>query len=364
MAVAGLAAVVGCAGTGDGRRAELAWRSAVMARGVQPSAAIYPFLATGEMRRWAEEAAGPGGDDLDRLMDLQRALFDPNRFGFQYDSGLTVNAREAFELRRGNCLSFTALFIALGRSLGIDLRLVSVQRVLEVSEEENLVVINRHVVAGFPRGSRLYGFDFFRTATNSYTRHRVVDDVTASALFHVNLGAEAIREGDLRRGLAELRKATALDPDLAAGWINLGVARRMAGDLEGALRAYHRALTIVPGDPAALTNLAHIYHAQGMEEEARTALLAAAKGPASPYSLIALAEMEAGQGRVGDAKRYLLRARRRYRSTPEVWEALARLARDGGHLELAGRYSRKAEALRRRAARERTGELEQETRPR
>ncbi len=366
FAVAGLAVVVGCAGAGprELRFGEAAWRSAVEARGLGASTVVYPFEATGEMHRWAVLMTRHATDDLNRLVDLQAALFDPERFPFRYDSRLTLTAREAFELREGNCLSFTVLFIALSRSVGIDLWLVSVRRVAEVSERENVVVVNRHVVAGYPHGNRLYVFDFFLSGTRSYVGHRVVDDVTASALFHANLGAEALQAGDLERGLRELRLATGLDPNLAAGWINLGVARRMGGDLEGALRAYRTALSIVPGDPAALTNLAHIYQARGMDEEARMALLAAAKGAASPYSLIALAQMEAGQGRIEDARRYLLRARRRYRTTPEVWEALARLAEDGGRSELARRYTRKAAALRRRAGAGENGAWEPGVRPR
>jgi len=66
--------------------------------------------------------------------------------------------------------------------------------------------------------------------------------------------------------------------------------------------------------------------------------------------------MEAGQGRRDEAKRYLLQARRRYGGVPEVWEALARLAREGGRPEQAERYVRKATALRRRAVPNEVGE--------
>ncbi len=355
---AGLVVVAGCAGTGPqgGAYGRAAWRAVVEAHGVEPAEAVYPFQATEEMRRWAAEVTRNSTDPVNRLLDLQAALFDGERFSFQYESRLTVSARKAFELRRGNCLSFTSLFIALGRSLDMDLRLVTVRRVAGVSERENLVVINRHVVAGFPRGTRLYAFDFYVAGSRSYVGHHVVDDVTASALFHTNLGAAALQEGDLARGRTQLELATRLDPEAAVAWVNLGVARRLAGDVEGAMEAYRTALGIVPGDPVALTNLAHAYQSRGMVQEAKTALRAAAEGPASPFSLIALAQMEAGQGRRDEAKRYLLQARRRYGGVPEVWEALARLAREGGRPEQAERYVRKATALRRRAVPNEVGE--------
>ncbi|NOZ95204.1 MAG: hypothetical protein GXP47_10765 [Acidobacteria bacterium] len=72
---------------------------------------------------------------------------------------------------------------------------------------------------------------------------------------------------------------------------------------------------------------------------------------------------EPRRGRMEDARRYLLRACRLYRTNPEVWEALARLAEEGGHPELAGRYTRKA-MLRRRAGPGESGEPEGGVRPR
>jgi hypothetical protein len=152
--------------------------------------------------------------------DLFQALFSPD-FDFVYDTELTLTAAEAFTSRRGNCLSFTSMFVAMARSAGIPTFLMSVRRDPEVDRDGSLVVVNRHVVAGY-RGasSEVHIFDFYVTTTEPYIQRRTIDDVTATAMFHTNLGGDAIRRGDLG-AVRNLGIATTLAPDWAPGWINL-----------------------------------------------------------------------------------------------------------------------------------------------
>ncbi|MCG6963936.1 MAG: tetratricopeptide repeat protein, partial [Acidobacteria bacterium] len=197
---------------------------------------------------------------------------------------------------------------------------------------------------------KLYLYDFYVASDEPYIQRRVLDDVTASALYHTNIGSVALKEGDVQGALTNLELATRLAPDVAAVWVNLGVARRRLGNLEGAAQAYEKALKAEPGDPSALTNLAYLYRLEGHEAEAKAALQAASRGPSSPYTLIALAGVEEVQGHLKDARRHLLRARRGYRHVPEVWDALARFASRRGDADRAARYRKKAERLREKAA--------------
>ncbi len=353
LALLGLVALAGCASTSGPRSfTREAWAEVVRARGLDPAEVVYPFTITPEMEAWAEERMAAATSVLGRLERLQRGLFDEEGFPFRYDEELTLPAHEAFRRREGNCLSFTSLFVALARSQGYAVRLVEVKRVLEVSRDEGLVVINRHVVAGYPHGGRLYVYDFFETAESRYIGYRIADDVTASALFHTNLGARWLLEDVYAEALHQLTLATRLDPGLASAWVNLGVVKRRLGDQDGALEAYRRALEAAPGNASALTNLAHLYTRQGRPEEARLALLAAARGSSSPYSLLALARLEAERGRIRDAWKYLARARSTDPTIPEIWEAMGNLAAASGDPARARRYHRKAAKLRRLAEQE------------
>jgi Flp pilus assembly protein TadD len=282
-----------------------------------------------------------------QLKILQQDLFRPEVFEFSYDDSVTLTAREAFEQRRGNCMSFTALFIGLSRSVGVPTFLVAVRRAPEVERADGLVVVNRHVVAGYRSPDEVMLFDFYVTSSVPYVRHTVVDDVMASTMYHANIGGAAIRTGELEDALRHLTIATRLEPEWPAGWVNLGVARSRAGDVDGAMDAYRTALEVDPGNSSALTNMSFVYRDLGMDVEARAALAAAARRSDNPFTLIAMADLEMVRGDLDRASRYLRKARWWYSDEPAVFDALARLARREGRDKRAERHSRRAAELRR-----------------
>jgi len=351
-----LAALVGCSTTfaSTGRDpiyfGRASWTAAVIERGLDPAEIVYPFDVTPEMKAWAEAATEHDTGTVSRLNRLQAALFSPDGFPFNYDQRVTLPARQAFQERRGNCLAFTSMFVTLARSIGLPGFLVMVQRSPTVERDEEVVIVNRHVVAGYSEASRLYLFDFYERSEMPYIQTRVVDDLAASALFHTNFGGDAIRDGDVEGAQRNFRLATVLAPELAAPWIGLGVTQFRQGHLEAALESYRHALEVEPGNPSALTNMAYIYRRQGLQAQAEAALRAAGKGSSSPFTLIALADIELAQGDVRQAKRYLRKARHNYRDEPEVWEAMARLETAVGDESAAERYQERAQALRGEAA--------------
>jgi len=96
--------------------------------------------------------------------------------------------------------------------------------------------------------------------------------------------------------------------------------------------------------------MAHVYNEMGRDEEAHVALEAAANGTKNPFTLIAMADLEMAQGNLDDARSYLKRARWWYGKEPEVYDALARLARLESDQEKAQKHAEKAAELRVRAA--------------
>jgi Flp pilus assembly protein TadD len=342
-----------CAHTGSVDQLGAAeWARELERRDLGPATAVYPFSTTPDMEEWTEEVLrthfGDGG--LRKLRILQAALFSAD-FDFAYDSLLTLTAADAFASRRGNCLSFTSMFVAMARSAGIPAFLMSVRREPEVDRDGTLVVVNRHVVAGY-RGasSEVHIFDFYLTTSGPYVQERAIDDLTATAMYHVNLGGDAIRRGELDEAVRHLGIATTLAPDWAPGWVNLGVAHYRQGDAEAAFADYQRALDAEPGNPSALGNLAFIYRDQGREREAEVALRAAAQQTTNPFTLIAMADVEMARGRLGTAGGYLRKARRWYSDEPEVHLALARLAERRGDQARAERHRARAAELGRRQA--------------
>ncbi|MEE4271045.1 MAG: tetratricopeptide repeat protein [Thermoanaerobaculales bacterium] len=341
------AAVAAAGGAGNAFDYD-AWRNEVAALGLDPDEVVYPFHATPQMRAWAEQAVGPVGSSESslRLANLQRAFFDEGAFEFSYDDARTLTAERAFAERRGNCLSFTSLFIAMSRSLGIPTYLMAVTRDPVVDRDGGLVVVNHHVVAAHGSGPQVAMFDFSFLSEAPVVGRSVLDDVRASALHHNNLGANALREGLLGPAGRHFGTATRLAPEWPAGWVNLGVFRVRAGDVDGAFEAYRRALAINPQYSSALNNLSILYGNLGRHDEARVALLAAAQRGASPFTLITLADSEMARGDLRSAEGYLKRAKRRFPREPEVWDGLARYAARTGDEKRQQRYLRKARTLR------------------
>jgi len=324
------------------------WSRIVREKGLDPSEVIYPFSASPEMVEWAERAIAGGGStsDIQRLIRVQDAMFEDGAFDFTYDGGQTLTARQAFETQQGNCISFTALFVSLTRSIGVPTRLMSVEGVSQVGRDGDLVVINRHVVAAFSSGSDVAIFDFDLTSEDELVGRKIIDDVQASAMFHNNLGGTSLRDGDRSSALHHFRITTMLWADWPVGWVNLGVTHSHRGEDDAALGAYNRALLADPGNSSALMNMAYIYLRLGRKDEARIAQLAAAETTENPYALVAMADSESIRGNSTEAARYLNRAKRMYNRVPEVFDGLARLAESLGKARRAARYHRKAEKLR------------------
>jgi len=328
------------------------WQAAVAELELDTTEVVFPFIATPEMEAWAEEKlrhVAKAAPDV-RLQALQQAFFDAGEFQFEYDQARTLTAEEAFAARHGNCMSFTSLFVAMSRSIGLPTFLVAVKRQPEVEKDAGLVVVNRHVVAGYRSPSKIFIYDFYFASSMPYLSRRVIDDLSASAIYHTNIGGLKIRQADYGDAIRDLEIATVLQPDWAPAWVNLGVAHGRLENKALAFKSYQRALVAEPGNSSALVNLAKLYKEQGREEEAETAMRAAADGTRNPFTLIAMADADMVRGNYDDARGYLRRARWWYGKEPEVYDALSRLARLEGDIEKAEKHRLRAAELRLGAA--------------
>ncbi|MGK3946725.1 hypothetical protein ABK046_51230, partial [Streptomyces caeruleatus] len=62
-----------------------------------------------QMREAALREVGRQDTELDRLQRLNKYLRGTTGLGFTYDATATLTAREAWEARRGDCLSYAHL---------------------------------------------------------------------------------------------------------------------------------------------------------------------------------------------------------------------------------------------------------------
>lgn len=325
-------ALSGCASSAPERQV---WLREVRRLGLDPDRVTYPVAYTEEMARAAREAAGEG-TDRDRLHRLQQFLFDDERFPFDYEATGTYGAEEAFRLRRGNCVSFTSLFVALGRAIGIPLQAALIHRG-EAERDGNLVVVNDHMVAVLVTSGGLALYDFAQERDRPVSGLLLLDDLWLSAVYLNNRGTEKLRAGRLQEATEDLEVAIRLASGFTPPYGNLGVARRMAGDVEGALDVYRRALEIDAENPTVLNNLASLYRSLGRLEEASAALRAADLSGATPFLLITRGDLELAQGKLRKALRLYRRAHRMAPHLPEPLVAIARVELGRGRPRAARR---------------------------
>ncbi len=305
---------------------------------------VDPFLATPEMETWAREATRGCPDARARLACLQRALLAP-AFGFDYAASDTLTASDAFRDRRGNCFTFTALFVSLARAAGLRADMVRIPEVRAVDRDGSLVVVVRHLAVAAWDGATAIVVDFGGLDRGVERAYEVVDTHGAAAIYRNNRGAQALRDGDVAGAIEDLRRAVRLAPDWPEARVNLGVALRRAGDTRSAYDAYRDALVLDPGNPSALANLAVLYGAEAQPEAQADALRALSGPRVTVYALLALAQVEMAAGNLPAARRALRRAWWRDPGLPEVHEALATWHGLAGHPRAARRHLSRAEAL-------------------
>lgn len=87
------------------------------------------------------------------------------------------------------------------------------------------------------------------------------------AALQATLAVALVRADRYAEAMAAAERATRRDPKLASGWVNLGTARRLQGDNDGALAAAEEALRQAPGLAEAHVNRALALLALGRFEE-------------------------------------------------------------------------------------------------
>ncbi len=309
-AVAALLAALAlaCVSTGVRETGENALLRELERRGV--SRPLAPFALNDEMAAWVHEAVGSTERD-ERLDRLVEAVTDSSMLGVEYQAGRTGSAVEVFETRAANCLAFTQMFVGMARELDLAAYFVEVSHVENFEREGDLIVISDHVAVGFGPRHAMRLIDFGLREDERGLRVAPISDLTATALYYSNRGAEALRAERLDEAVLWLEDAVRIDPELASVWVNLGVAQRRSGRTEQAERSYRQALVVDPGASSALVNLSALLRLNGRTEEAEDLLfMADARRNRNPFTYIALGDVSLRYGRLEEAERFYSRARR------------------------------------------------------
>lgn len=188
-----------------------------------------------------------------------------------YDPYANLSASHAFAEKRGNCLSYTSLFIALAREAGFDASYQSVEVPPDYDSVNGMVVLNKHVNARVDRipGRGSVTVEFSEEFASGIHDRRVVDDAFALALHYNNLAFSDDLAGDERGAFVYLKKAIELTPRNPDLWTNLGVFHARRGHFDQAISGYRWALELDGYHSPAVRGLANAFRALGRDHDAR-----------------------------------------------------------------------------------------------
>jgi tetratricopeptide (TPR) repeat protein len=183
---------------------------------------------------------------------------------------------------------------------------------------------------------KLETYDFLPYRAKAYRDFKPIDDVTATAHFYNNLGAEALLEGNLDNAREYLEIVHRIAPSFVKGLNNLGVIAARQGQIETALAIYERGLAKEPEDVALLTNLARAYQQLGRLAEAQQTLSRVAGiNSTNPFFFIYQSELALARNQPQEALGYLAEALRRESEIPEIHSALVKAYMATGELQKA-----------------------------
>lgn len=239
-------------------------------QGVQPAIpSSDPLQINDEMKQFLQSHIGSEGDPLDQLHTLVRVVFQENALNFEYVPQ-TRTAIETYNHRGGNCISFTFLFLAMARHLGLDARFREVDVAPTWSRVGDVISISGHANAAVFIGNQGYVVDLFPRVDRIQLGGRIVSDERARAHYFSNRAVDQLAQGHTEDAAEYLRVALELDPTSTFAWTNLGVVRSFKRDPEGAESAYLKALELEPAEMVAMSNLASLYQYLGRTREAKT----------------------------------------------------------------------------------------------
>jgi Flp pilus assembly protein TadD len=217
-----------------------------------------------ELRAYVDSYVDRDWSSTRKLERLREMIFSAAMLDLKYDTTRTRTAIETFEARRGNCLSMTNLYIAMARYAELDARYHIVPALPWWDQSDNTMIWNEHINAiGELRSDRQYVLDFIpEPPTTNQKKDKTVTDGYAQALYHNNLGAEALVNSQLDEALTQFRIALSIQPDLADAWNNMGIAQRRLGRDDLVEASLVNAIRLDPRHYTAMTNLEGHYTRQ------------------------------------------------------------------------------------------------------
>jgi Flp pilus assembly protein TadD len=253
------------------------------------------------IKKLIDEKTGEIRNLQKRLVKLTAILVNVVRYDTVSDLYGVKTAQQTFDTGTGNCLSFSNLYVAAARYIGLESRFTEIPTLPNWSRDGEILFFTKHIGASidirnaFTQMIQLKTTDdngtfiavdesvryFFSPSELAPENSRVstfgyetISDRRAFAQFYNNVGSKYLAEGNTQDAYRYFVKAIKIDPGLCYAWSNLGVVYKRNLQFEAAEAAYLQGLSVTRGlrDTSLLSimnNLAHLYDARGDMEKAQ-----------------------------------------------------------------------------------------------
>jgi tetratricopeptide (TPR) repeat protein len=254
-----------------------------------------------EIRSMLDDTVAKISAPVLRLEALNEILIRTLRYDSVDDRYGIKTAQETFDTGTGNCLSFSNLFVAMARYVGLNAEFQEIPTLPNWTREGEVLFFTRHIGASVDiykpydhvielhtsREAELVvwssssrsryilhpsGLDRYAPELNPYSA-RPIPDHRAFAQYYSNIGSRHLVEGNRAEAFRYYVKAIKTDPQSSFAWSNLGVLYTKNRQFEAAEAAYLQGFGVTRGlkDTSVLTimnNMASLYDRIGDTEKA------------------------------------------------------------------------------------------------
>ncbi|MFO1390119.1 hypothetical protein [Cellvibrio sp.] len=294
------------------------------------------FHITPEMEEFARSAIRHSESYYDRVKRLHVALLssqDTGGRGIAYNAYVTEVPSITFAQRRANCLSFTLLYVAMARSVGIHAQVNEVQipPTWDLRNKKEMVYL-RHVNVKVPISRESPNMlnnddvviDLEMDRFRSNYRQTSISDDLAAAQFYSNRAMEYLENNNYVDTFLSLRKSISLDDRQSYVWGNLGVLYSRMNLWREAELSYLHGLKVDPEDLTLMNNLSYLYRQTGNKELAdKYSRLAQKYRESNPFFQYSLALSAYNQGEYTAALDLITRAIKREGTDIRFYELAA-----------------------------------------
>jgi Flp pilus assembly protein TadD len=316
------------------------------------------FAITPEMALFARAAIKHEPELFGQVNALHKALLLPQENGgrgITYSALTTQLPQDTFQSAQANCLSFTLLYVALARHLGINVDVydVEIPPSWDMRNRKSFIFL-RHVNARVPlrhdysqsTKSESVVIDLEMRRYSAYYPQHAISDALTAAQYYSNRGMELLSEGKTADAFLYLRKALQQSDQQSYLWNNLGSIYNQQNILHEAEVLYVHGLTVKPDDLSIMNNLSGLYRKMGnIKQYEYYRQLTQRHRQANPYYQYMLSLSDLDNGNLEGALHFIKRAIAREKNDERFYALAATIYEKLGDTLNAEKMHKKYQAM-------------------